>query len=298
MNKEDFDAFIAIATDQKQARFDGKMDEAYRLLEQMASILNKYENSQVGKERTRYFYEYGMTLSVHGHPNAAALQFVASGETAQLLGDTLRLCVGRFRQALTLFLGIQKEAGETFEFFKAQKATWPTLADVPSEDQGFRTGSEFNLIKRMMETAFESGSPEFPQCLKDMLAHERMVEGLAGDSAPHVHLHAYSQALEALYQGRYEDAAAIYSVMLDINVPGLKEAPDIKNTELVKNFGDNQAEELARDYLFMGRALLKCEVADAESHALAVWKKGLELNPVKGNWRYLRDIEVELQTQG
>ncbi len=295
MNEADAETFFSLARSQKQARSTGNMNEAFSLLEDMADLLNKYPPKEVAGQRTRYFYEYGMTLSVDGRPNTAALLFVASGETAELMGDKLRLHVGHFRHMLTLYLGMQKDADEAFRWFKDLKSNFPSLADVPSEDHGFRRGSEFNLNKRLMELAFESGATDFPKFLDAVLVQEEMVEGLAGKSAPHVHLHAYSQALEALYLGNFETAAAIYSVMLGIDLQGLPPAPDIKNLELVRKFANERGEELARDYLFLGRALMKCEIPEAKSQSVAVWRKGLELNPVRGNWRYLRDIREEIE---
>lgn len=295
MNDDDVAKLGSLWPTQKKARFDANLKKAYPLLWEIDDFLREHETSSVTKYRTQYFYEYGMTQSVAGRPDEAAEKFSISKEIAKQLGDRLRWCVGQFRESLTLYFGQRRNAMETYLVFSGLEGLWPSQDEVGDEDKGFCKGSEYNLIKRLMELSFEAEAPDFKTRLEALLERERMISGLASSVQAEVHLYAQAQALDAMFDGRYADAIGIYSVLLGYKIPGLNTIPKLKNPDLVRDFGDNQSEELARDYLLMGRALARSDTPDKAQLALTIWRDGTKLPANRGNWRYLTDIDSEIR---
>ena len=297
MNETDKELLETLLRDLNEARaIKVDLPLANKLMIEAESRLKTYPLSESLRYWSWFSYEKAFVLNVEGKPEEAAKWFKKSGTYAKQDNDMLRSIIGNFRYTLTLYLAGKLSSKEAYtQFLEIKKEN--DAIEIPTGGKSRHKSSSFNILKRVSELAFETSAPKFEHWAHSILDHEFMMKSAVDHDPMYELLRAQTRARLEMLKNQDEAASGILATYLDVDIPELTLDPKVKDPQGIRTFAHEKAEEIARDYRDLGRALTRSSaLANREELATSVWQRGSNIPKNRGNHRFLEEIKEDLET--
>lgn len=295
MSEDDRIRLAKLFEDQKAARYNNDLDKARILLDEIQRILERHSRDRNLSNWARFAYDKGFLLNIEGRFSDAADQFRLSGAYSRQDRDTLGGWIGEFRYALTLYLGDNDSAENTFKtFVEIDRQRNQAPQDAKKNITLWRT-SDLNLRKRLCELAFDVGADDLDRWSDYILQHEHMERSKQAPNPVFELIRVQTKARLAIHHGRFDEAACILASYLDVDIPDCNEFNGAWDADAIREYAHGPAEEIARDYRDLGLSLLRSSFANREGFAKKAWERGLEIHHGRGNLRFQREIREHLK---
>lgn len=265
--------------------------------QEVEAALKEYEGEDAPTLWATFLYEKAFVFLMYADYRNAGIAFQLSGDKARESGSPFRGWIGDFLFARNQYYGGLWSASELrFQLHKLEQ-DFLGFPEPEEHDVGIRKSFEYTLRKSLSDAEYDSGGPDYISRAEAARSSELLRENV-GRNLSYVLVEKQLVSRIHITRGEARKAAQLFASYLDVDEPalfaelGIHPEPELQ--AIVRNWPDH----IVMDYRDFGKALLLAELPDAACHARAVWACGLELGCGANNFRFARDIRIEIDKLG